>query len=67
MSTSWLRSITRSSRQKVRLVQPGLQPRVIQSARCLGAQLVKSLRRVAMRTFASNVRPRVVPTRSTTT
>jgi hypothetical protein len=36
-SKSWLRSITRSSRQKVRLIQPNPKPRVIGSARCLGA------------------------------
>ncbi len=30
-------------KQKVRLLQAGLKPRVIQKARCLGAQLVESL------------------------
>ncbi len=43
-----------------------LKPRVIQSARLLGAQLVESLRRVTVRSFASIVRPTVVPTRHTT-
>ncbi len=66
LSASWLRCRTRSSRQKVRLVQPGLKPRVIRSARRLGARLVKSLRRVVVRSFASIERPTAVPTRPTT-
>jgi hypothetical protein len=52
LSKSWLRSTTKSSRWKVRLVQPDPKPRVTQSARRLGARLVKSLRRVAVRHFA---------------
>jgi hypothetical protein len=56
----------RRPRQKVRLLQPSLKPRVIRSARHLGAQLVKSLRRVAVRSFASVARPTALPTRPTT-
>jgi hypothetical protein len=65
-SESWLRSRTRSSRQKVRLVQPDPRPRVTQSARRLRARLVESLRRVAVRSFASVAMPMVVPTIPTT-
>jgi hypothetical protein len=41
----------RSSRQRVRLLQPGLTLRVTLSKRRLGARLVKSLRRVAVRSL----------------
>jgi hypothetical protein len=51
---------------KVRLPQPGLRPRAIPSKRCLGAQLVKSLRRVAVKGFASVAKPTAVPNRPTT-
>ncbi len=57
---------TRSSRQRVSLLQPGLKPREIQSARHLGAQLVKSLKRVAARSFASIAKPMTVPSRPKT-
>ncbi len=66
MSKSWLRSAMRCSRQKVRQVQPNPKPRVTRSARRLGARLVDSLRRVAVRFFASVARPMVVPTRPST-
>jgi hypothetical protein len=57
----------KKSRQKVRLVQPGPKPRrVTRSARRLGARLVESLKRVAVRSFASVARPKAVPTRPTT-
>ncbi len=51
---------------KVRAVQPHQKPRVTQSARHLGGQLGKSLRRVAVRSSASIAKPTVVPTRPTT-
>ncbi len=63
---SWLRNTTRSSGQKVRQVQPDPKPRVTRSARHLGAQLVESLRTVAVRSFASVARLTAVPTRPTT-
>ncbi len=65
-SKSWLRSTTRSSRQKIRLVQSNPKPRVTQSARHLGGQLVESQRRAAVRSYASIARPKAVPTRPTT-
>jgi hypothetical protein len=61
-----LKSSRRDSRQRVRLLQPGLKPRVIQSKRGLGAQLVQSLIRIAVRGFASVAKPMAVPTRPTT-
>jgi hypothetical protein len=56
----------RNSRQKVRLLQPDPKPRVIQSTRHLKAQLVESLRRVAVKSFASVAKPTAVTTRPTT-
>ncbi len=66
LSKSWLRSTARNSRQRVRGVQPHPKPRVTQSARRLGAQLVKSLKRVTVRSFASVARFTAVSTRPTT-
>ena len=63
---SWLRSTARNKRQKVRAVQPNPKPRVTQSARRLGAQLVESLRRVVVRRFLIISKPMAVPTRPTT-
>jgi hypothetical protein len=37
MNGSWLRSRMRSSRQRIRLLQPILRPRVIPRGKCLGA------------------------------
>jgi hypothetical protein len=53
-------------RQRVRLVQPHLKPRVTRRAGRLGAQLVESLRRVTVRSSANVARPMAVPTRPTT-
>ncbi len=61
-----LRSKARNSRQKGRAVQPHPKPCVTQSTRCLGARLVKSLRRVAVRSSASIAKPTAVPFRPTT-
>jgi hypothetical protein len=61
-----LRSSRRSYRLRERLLQPGPNPRVIQSARSLGARLVESLRRVTVRSFASVAKPTAFPTRPTT-
>jgi hypothetical protein len=52
-------------KQRVRLLQPSLMPRIILSARHLGA-LVESLRRVAVRSFASVAKLTAVPTRAIT-
>jgi hypothetical protein len=49
-----------TSRQKGRAVQPHPKPRATLSAKRPGGQLVESLRRVAVRSFASNARPMVV-------
>ncbi len=46
---------------KERVVQPHPKPKVTQSARHLGARMVKSLRRVAVRSFANVARPIAVP------
>ncbi len=46
-----------NSRQKKRAVQPHPKLRVTQSVGSLGAQLVKSLRRVAVRTSANVSKP----------
>jgi hypothetical protein len=63
---SWLRIKVQTSRQKERAVQPHPKPKVTQSARHLGAQLVESLRRVAVRSFANVARPMAVPSQPTT-
>jgi hypothetical protein len=60
-----LRSKARSSRQRVKLLQPVPKPRVIRGGRPLGAQLVKSLKRVAVRSFGSVAKPAAVLTRPT--
>ncbi len=49
-----------------RAVQPHPKPKVTQSTRHLGARLVESLRKVAVRSFASIARPMAVPSRPTT-
>ena len=55
-----------TSRQRQRAVQPQLKPRVTLSAKRPGDQLVESLRKVAVRSFASNARPMAVLSRCTT-
>jgi hypothetical protein len=52
--------------QKERAVQPHPKLKVTQSARRLGARLVESLRRVAVRSFANGARPMADPSRRTT-
>ncbi len=66
LGKSWLKSSRISSWQRVRLLQSGLTPWVILSKKRLGARLVESLRRVAVRSFASVAKPMAVPTRPTT-
>jgi hypothetical protein len=51
---------------KERAVQPHPSPKVTQSARRLGARLVESLRRVAVRSFANGARPMTDPSPRTT-
>ncbi len=51
---------------KVRAVQANPKPRVTQSARHLGARLVKSLRRVPLTSSANIAKPTAVPSRPTT-
>jgi hypothetical protein len=60
--------VEKTLRQKEREVQlqPHPRPKVTQSARRLGARLVESLRRVAVRSFANGARPMVDPSRRTT-
>jgi hypothetical protein len=53
-------------RQKERAVQPHPKTRVNQSARHLGARLVKSLKRVTVRGSANVAKPSAVPSRPTT-
>ncbi len=66
-NTIWgIKQLLMTSRRKVRAVQPHLSPKVTQSARSLGARLVKSLRRVAVRSFADSARPTADPSRCTT-
>ncbi len=55
-----------TSRQKERAVQPCPSPKVTQSERHLGAQLVESLRRVAVRSFANGARSMADPSQCTT-
>ncbi len=59
------RSRMRSSRQRVSLLQPVLTPRVIPSGERLGAQVIKSLKRLKVRSFACVAKPMAAPTRPT--
>jgi hypothetical protein len=56
----------RTLRRKERAVQPHPRPKVTRSPRRLRAQLVKSLRRVAVRSFANVARPMAVASQPTT-
>ncbi len=60
-SKSWLRRKVQTLRQKEKAVQPHPKPKVTQSAKRLDARLVKSLKRVAVRSFANVAKPMAVP------